>query len=167
MLEFSLEIITFLNFSIGVFLPIQMNNSVIIFCLTFWKVETRGKKRRSCFKLTRWKLLFNYDFFFFSSCNTFFLPLNICILPLYFQTVTLCCPSALVWNYSTNDNKSANPGSPLDLLQVAPSSLPMPGGNTAFNQQVDLLLRWFEGCFQSWAASRHSGSSLVAAALGS
>ncbi|XP_055106818.2 mediator of RNA polymerase II transcription subunit 12-like protein isoform X8 [Symphalangus syndactylus] len=52
------------------------------------------------------------------------------------QTVTLCCPSALVWNYSTNENKSANPGSPLDLLQVAPSSLPMPGGNTAFNQQV-------------------------------
>ncbi|EHB15208.1 Mediator of RNA polymerase II transcription subunit 12-like protein [Heterocephalus glaber] len=52
------------------------------------------------------------------------------------QTVTLCCPSALVWNYSTNENKSANPGSPLDLLQMAPSSLPMPGGNTAFNQQV-------------------------------
>nr|XP_020742223.1 mediator of RNA polymerase II transcription subunit 12-like protein isoform X6 [Odocoileus virginianus texanus] len=52
------------------------------------------------------------------------------------QTVTLCCPSALVWNYSTNDGRSANPGSPLDLLQVAPSSLPMPGGNTAFNQQV-------------------------------
>lgn len=52
------------------------------------------------------------------------------------QTVTLCCPSALVWNYSTNENKIANPGSPLDLLQVAPSSLPMPGGNTAFNQQV-------------------------------
>ncbi|XP_058406825.1 mediator of RNA polymerase II transcription subunit 12-like protein isoform X11 [Diceros bicornis minor] len=52
------------------------------------------------------------------------------------QTVTLCCPSALVWNYSTNDSKSSTPGSPLDLLQVAPSSLPMPGGNTAFNQQV-------------------------------
>ncbi|EPY77900.1 mediator complex subunit 12-like protein [Camelus ferus] len=52
------------------------------------------------------------------------------------QTVTLCCPSALVWNYSTNDSKSANPGSPLDLLQVAPSCLPMPGGNTAFNQQA-------------------------------
>uniref|UniRef100_A0A8D2B322 Mediator complex subunit 12L n=1 Tax=Sciurus vulgaris TaxID=55149 RepID=A0A8D2B322_SCIVU len=52
------------------------------------------------------------------------------------QTVTLCCPSALVWNYSTNERKSVNPGSPLDLLQVAPSSLPMPGGNTAFNQQV-------------------------------
>ncbi|XP_054537145.1 mediator of RNA polymerase II transcription subunit 12-like protein isoform X11 [Pan troglodytes] len=58
------------------------------------------------------------------------------LLPLMLQTVTLCCPSALVWNYSTNENKSANPGSPLDLLQVAPSSLPMPGGNTAFNQQV-------------------------------
>uniref|UniRef100_A0A7M4EH02 Mediator complex subunit 12L n=1 Tax=Crocodylus porosus TaxID=8502 RepID=A0A7M4EH02_CROPO len=52
------------------------------------------------------------------------------------QTVTLCCPSALVWNYFTNENKSINPGSPLDLLQVAPSSLPMPGGNSAFNQQV-------------------------------
>ncbi|NXL98144.1 MD12L protein, partial [Tyrannus savana] len=52
------------------------------------------------------------------------------------QTVTLCCPSALVWNYSTNENRTVNPGSPLDLLQVAPSSLPMPGGNSAFNQQV-------------------------------
>ena len=65
-----------------------------------------------------------------------------------------------MWNYSTNDNKSANPGSPLDLLQVAPSSLPMPGGNTAFNQQVDLLLQWFVGCFHSWEASQHSGLSL-------
>uniref|UniRef100_A0A803Y0T5 Mediator complex subunit Med12 domain-containing protein n=1 Tax=Meleagris gallopavo TaxID=9103 RepID=A0A803Y0T5_MELGA len=52
------------------------------------------------------------------------------------QTITLCCPSALVWNYSTNENKNVNPGSPLDLLQVAPSSLPMPGGNSTFNQQV-------------------------------
>ncbi|XP_065496636.1 mediator of RNA polymerase II transcription subunit 12-like protein [Caloenas nicobarica] len=52
------------------------------------------------------------------------------------QTVTLCCPSALVWNYSTNENKNVNPGSPLDLLPIAPSSLPMPGGNSAFNQQV-------------------------------
>ena len=86
--------------------------------------------------------------FFFkllSFCDTFFLPLSICLLPLYFQTVTLCCPSALVWNYPTNDSRGANPGSPLDLLQVAPSSLPMPGGNTAFNQQVDVLLRWSEG----------------------
>ncbi|XP_071609028.1 mediator of RNA polymerase II transcription subunit 12-like protein isoform X8 [Heliangelus exortis] len=58
------------------------------------------------------------------------------LLPLMLQTVTLCCPSALVWNYSTNENKNINPGSPLDLLQVAPSSLPMPGGNSAFNQQV-------------------------------
>ncbi|KAM6443083.1 mediator of RNA polymerase II transcription subunit 12-like protein isoform 4-T4 [Liasis olivaceus] len=52
------------------------------------------------------------------------------------QTITLCCPSALVWNYSTNESKNINPGSPLDLLQVAPSSLPMPGGNSVFNQQV-------------------------------
>ncbi|XP_054985697.1 mediator of RNA polymerase II transcription subunit 12-like protein isoform X1 [Sorex araneus] len=52
------------------------------------------------------------------------------------QTVTLCCPSALVWNYSTSDSKGASPGSPLDLLQVAPSGLPMPGGNSPFNQQV-------------------------------
>ncbi|NXB33034.1 MD12L protein, partial [Eulacestoma nigropectus] len=52
------------------------------------------------------------------------------------QTVTLCCPSAVVWIYSTNENKNINPGSPLDLLQVAPSSLPMPDGNSAFNQQV-------------------------------
>ncbi|XP_061493052.1 mediator of RNA polymerase II transcription subunit 12-like protein [Rhineura floridana] len=52
------------------------------------------------------------------------------------QTITLCCPSALVWNYSTNESKNISPGSPLDLLQVAPSSLPMPGGNSAFNQQV-------------------------------
>ncbi|KAM4040633.1 mediator of RNA polymerase II transcription subunit 12-like protein isoform 3-T5 [Anomaloglossus baeobatrachus] len=52
------------------------------------------------------------------------------------QTITLCCPSALVWNYSTNESKNTNPGSPLDLLQVAPSSLPMSGGNSPFNQQV-------------------------------
>ncbi|XP_078266596.1 mediator of RNA polymerase II transcription subunit 12-like protein isoform X3 [Rhinoraja longicauda] len=52
------------------------------------------------------------------------------------QTITLCCPSALVWNYSTNESKSNNPGSPLDLLQVAPSCLPMPGGSSTFNQQV-------------------------------
>ncbi|XP_068136917.1 mediator of RNA polymerase II transcription subunit 12-like protein isoform X2 [Hyperolius riggenbachi] len=55
-----------------------------------------------------------------------------CIL----QTITLCCPSALVWNYSTNESKNTNPGSPLDLLQVPPSSLPMPGGSSPFNQQV-------------------------------
>lgn len=52
------------------------------------------------------------------------------------QTVTLYCPSALVWDYSTNENKNINRGSPLDLLQVVPSSLPVPDGNSAFNQQV-------------------------------
>lgn len=79
-----------------------------------------------------------YLFFFF-----------IWIFLLSLQTVTLCCPSALVWNYSTNDSKNANPGSPLDLLQVAPSSLPMPGGNTVFNQQVDFLLQCFDGVSHS------------------
>ncbi|RXM29446.1 Mediator of RNA polymerase II transcription subunit 12-like protein [Acipenser ruthenus] len=53
-----------------------------------------------------------------------------------FQTVTLCCPSALVWNYCTNESRSPTPGSPLDLLQVAPSALPMPGEKSIFNQQV-------------------------------
>lgn len=44
-----------------------------------------------------------------------------------------------MWNYSTNENKNINPGSPLDLLQAAPSSLPMPGGNSTFNQQVNFF----------------------------
>lgn len=61
------------------------------------------------------------------------------------QTVTLCCPSALVWNYSTNENKNVNPGSPLDLLLFAPSSLPVPGGNSAFNQQVSFFIVTFLG----------------------
>ncbi|XP_041119230.1 mediator of RNA polymerase II transcription subunit 12-like protein isoform X13 [Polyodon spathula] len=52
------------------------------------------------------------------------------------QTVTLCCPSALVWNYCPNESRSPTPGSPLDLLPVAPSALPMPGENSVFNQQV-------------------------------
>ncbi|EPQ06032.1 Mediator of RNA polymerase II transcription subunit 12-like protein [Myotis brandtii] len=94
------------------------------------------------------------------------------------QTVTLCCPSALVWNYSTNDSKSVNPGSPLDLLQVAPSSLPMPGGNTAFNQQVRARIyeveqqikqrgravevRWsFDKCQESTAGTEHNGGVLL------
>lgn len=81
--------------------------------------------------------------FYCELLSHFFFSLTPWIFLVCFQTVTLCCPSALVWNYSTNDSKSANPGSPLDLLQVAPSSLPMPGGNTAFNQQVDFLL-WFD-----------------------
>ncbi|MGH0141441.1 UNVERIFIED_CONTAM: hypothetical protein FKN15_074225 [Acipenser sinensis] len=50
-------------------------------------------------------------------------------------TVTLCCPSALVWNYCTNESRSPTTGSPLDLLQVAPSALPMPGEKSVFNQQ--------------------------------
>lgn len=51
----------------------------------------------------------------------------------------LCCPSALVWHYSLTDCRNKT-GSPLDLLPIAPSSLPMPGGNTPFTQQVPRLM---------------------------
>lgn len=51
------------------------------------------------------------------------------------QSIVLCCPSALVWHYSLTDCRNKT-GSPLDLLPIAPSSLPMPGGNTALTQQV-------------------------------
>ncbi|CAJ0948971.1 unnamed protein product [Ranitomeya imitator] len=50
------------------------------------------------------------------------------------QSIVLCCPSALVWHYSLTDNRIKT-GSPLDHLPIAPSSLPMPGGNSAFTQQ--------------------------------
>uniref|UniRef100_A0A3B4B7V0 Mediator complex subunit Med12 domain-containing protein n=1 Tax=Periophthalmus magnuspinnatus TaxID=409849 RepID=A0A3B4B7V0_9GOBI len=50
------------------------------------------------------------------------------------QSIALCCPSALVWHYSLTDSRNKT-GSPLDLLPIAPSSLPMPGGNTTFTQQ--------------------------------
>lgn len=53
----------------------------------------------------------------------------------------LCCPSALVWHYSLTDSRNKT-GSPLDLLPIAPSNLPMPGGNSTFNQQV-WTFRWF------------------------
>lgn len=60
-----------------------------------------------------------------------------CPLPplLSHQSIVLCCPSALVWHYSLTDCRNKT-GSPLDLLPIAPSSLPMPGGNTPFTQQV-------------------------------
>uniref|UniRef100_A0A671WEU2 Mediator complex subunit 12 n=1 Tax=Sparus aurata TaxID=8175 RepID=A0A671WEU2_SPAAU len=59
------------------------------------------------------------------------------------QSIVLCCPSALVWHYSLTDSRNKT-GSPLDLLPIAPSSLPMPGGNTAFTQQVRTKLREIE-----------------------
>uniref|UniRef100_A0A7N6AXK2 Mediator complex subunit Med12 domain-containing protein n=1 Tax=Anabas testudineus TaxID=64144 RepID=A0A7N6AXK2_ANATE len=59
------------------------------------------------------------------------------------QSIVLCCPSALVWHYSLTDSRNKT-GSPLDLLPIAPSSLPMPGGNTAFTQQVRAKLREIE-----------------------
>ncbi|XP_069603385.1 mediator of RNA polymerase II transcription subunit 12 isoform X3 [Ranitomeya imitator] len=59
------------------------------------------------------------------------------------QSIVLCCPSALVWHYSLTDNRIKT-GSPLDHLPIAPSSLPMPGGNSAFTQQVRRKLREME-----------------------
>uniref|UniRef100_A0A8C4ER35 Mediator complex subunit 12 n=1 Tax=Dicentrarchus labrax TaxID=13489 RepID=A0A8C4ER35_DICLA len=59
------------------------------------------------------------------------------------QVLLLCCPSALVWHYSLTDSRNKT-GSPLDLLPIAPSGLPMPGGNTAFTQQVRTKLREIE-----------------------
>ena len=53
------------------------------------------------------------------------------------QTILLCCPSALVWHYSLTDSRIKT-GSPLDHLPIAPSNLPMPEGNSAFTQQVSL-----------------------------
>uniref|UniRef100_A0A672MWX8 Mediator of RNA polymerase II transcription subunit 12-like n=1 Tax=Sinocyclocheilus grahami TaxID=75366 RepID=A0A672MWX8_SINGR len=48
------------------------------------------------------------------------------------QSIVLCCPSALVWHYSLTDSRNKT-GSPLDLLPIASSNLPMPGGNSSFN----------------------------------
>ncbi|KAG9351320.1 hypothetical protein JZ751_022567 [Albula glossodonta] len=59
------------------------------------------------------------------------------------QSIVLCCPSALVWHYSLTDSRN-KPGSPLDLLPIAPSNLPMPGGNTTFTQQVRSKVREIE-----------------------
>uniref|UniRef100_W5NE80 Mediator complex subunit 12 n=1 Tax=Lepisosteus oculatus TaxID=7918 RepID=W5NE80_LEPOC len=59
------------------------------------------------------------------------------------QSIVLCCPSALVWHYSLTDSRNKT-GSPLDLLPIAPSNLPMPGGNTTFTQQVRAKVREIE-----------------------
>ncbi|XP_016091008.1 mediator of RNA polymerase II transcription subunit 12-like [Sinocyclocheilus grahami] len=59
------------------------------------------------------------------------------------QSIVLCCPSALVWHYSLTDSRNKT-GSPLDLLPIASSNLPMPGGNSSFNQQVRAKVREIE-----------------------
>uniref|UniRef100_A0A6Q2Y7J9 Mediator complex subunit Med12 domain-containing protein n=1 Tax=Esox lucius TaxID=8010 RepID=A0A6Q2Y7J9_ESOLU len=59
------------------------------------------------------------------------------------QSIVLCCPSALVWHYSLTDSRNKT-GSPLDLLPIAPSNLPMPGGNSTFTQQVRAKVREIE-----------------------
>ena len=54
------------------------------------------------------------------------------------QAIVLSCSSSLVW-HNLGDGKSASPlsGSPLDMLPVSPSSLPMPVGND--NKSVSTL----------------------------
>uniref|UniRef100_A0A8C8GDG8 Mediator complex subunit Med12 domain-containing protein n=1 Tax=Oncorhynchus tshawytscha TaxID=74940 RepID=A0A8C8GDG8_ONCTS len=59
------------------------------------------------------------------------------------QSIVLCCPSALVWHYSLTDSRNKT-GSPLDLLPISPSNLPMPGGNSTFTQQVRAKVREIE-----------------------
>uniref|UniRef100_A0A4W5MEI1 Mediator complex subunit 12 n=1 Tax=Hucho hucho TaxID=62062 RepID=A0A4W5MEI1_9TELE len=59
------------------------------------------------------------------------------------QSIMLCCPSALVWHYSLTDSRNKT-GSPLDLLPISPSNLPMPGGNGTFTQQVRAKVREIE-----------------------
>ncbi|XP_071949352.1 mediator of RNA polymerase II transcription subunit 12-like protein isoform X1 [Antedon mediterranea] len=57
------------------------------------------------------------------------------------QTVTLQCPSALVW-INVGEAKNSNiPGSPLDLLPCAPSSLPLPNPHSLQAQQIRIGLR--------------------------
>ncbi|KAI4897312.1 hypothetical protein NFI96_034020, partial [Prochilodus magdalenae] len=65
------------------------------------------------------------------------------VLSCMLQSIVLCCPSALVWHYSLTDSRNKT-GSPLDLLPIAPSNLPMPGGNSTFNQQVRAKVREIE-----------------------
>uniref|UniRef100_A0A674A8B0 Mediator complex subunit 12 n=1 Tax=Salmo trutta TaxID=8032 RepID=A0A674A8B0_SALTR len=59
------------------------------------------------------------------------------------QSIMLCCPSALVWHYSLTDSRNKT-GSPLDLLPISPSNLPMPGCNGTFTQQVRAKVREIE-----------------------
>ncbi|KAI8498739.1 Mediator of RNA polymerase II transcription subunit 12-like protein, partial [Branchiostoma belcheri] len=60
-----------------------------------------------------------------------------CIL----QTVTLCCPTALVWNGVGESKSSAVTGSPLDILPCAPSSLPLPSGLASAANQIRSNIR--------------------------
>ncbi|KPP79951.1 mediator of RNA polymerase II transcription subunit 12-like [Scleropages formosus] len=61
------------------------------------------------------------------------------------QSIVLCCPSALVWHYSLTDSRNKT-GSPLDLLPIAPSNLPMPGGNNSFTQQAGVCELSHQDC---------------------
>ena len=60
-------------------------------------------------------------------------------LSLILQTITLRCPSALVWINIGEGKSAGSPGSPLDILPCAPSSLPLPGPPTMQNHHVSTL----------------------------
>uniref|UniRef100_A0A8C9EYF7 Mediator complex subunit 12 n=1 Tax=Pavo cristatus TaxID=9049 RepID=A0A8C9EYF7_PAVCR len=93
-------------------------------------------------------LILLFFLFVFFSCTLF--PFTKLVIPAHvipvivgLLSIILCCPSALVWHYSLTDSRIKT-GSPLDHLPIAPSNLPMPGGNSAFTQQVRAKLREIE-----------------------
>ncbi|XP_038050746.1 mediator of RNA polymerase II transcription subunit 12-like protein isoform X3 [Patiria miniata] len=62
-------------------------------------------------------------------------------LSIILQHITLLCPSALVW-INIGEGKSINvPGSPLDILPCAPSSLPLPGQPSIQNHHIRASIR--------------------------
>lgn len=77
------------------------------------------------------------------------------------QTITLECPSALVWHYFGGDNKSPSSlmGSPLDYLpNCAPSGLPMP--ETSNNRVVRLRIKRYEDMVKQRSACVEGESQL-------
>ncbi|XP_033637539.1 mediator of RNA polymerase II transcription subunit 12-like protein isoform X2 [Asterias rubens] len=62
-------------------------------------------------------------------------------LSLILQTITLRCPSALVWINIGEGKSAGSPGSPLDILPCAPSSLPLPGPPTMQNHHIRASIR--------------------------
>ncbi|XP_022102013.1 mediator of RNA polymerase II transcription subunit 12-like protein isoform X2 [Acanthaster planci] len=62
-------------------------------------------------------------------------------LSLILQTVALRCPSALVWINIGEGKSLSAPGSPLDILPCAPSSLPLPGPPSIQNHHIRASIR--------------------------
>lgn len=63
-----------------------------------------------------------------------------CIL----QVIALDCPTALIWSGVGESRPSMHSGSPLDHLQIAPSSLPMPEKSPRNNEELRRKLRMAE-----------------------